>query len=151
MRMSANGLKKLMEWEDVRLTPYHDSAGKLSIGVGHLIQPGEDFSKGLTTEQVQDLLADDLTRFEAVVNNRVAVKLTQNQYDALVIFAFNIGVAGFQGSSALSVLNSGDYSGVPARMRLWNKETRKGKLVVSKGLINRRKKEIDLWNATAIA
>ena len=147
MQISANGLKKLMEWEEVRLTAYHDSAEKLSIGVGHLIQPGEDFSKGLTTEQAQDLLADDLTRFEHAVNTRVKVPLTQNQYDALVIFSFNIGVAGFQSSSALKVLNSGDYAGVPARMKLWNKETRKGKLVVSKGLINRRNKEIKLWQS----
>lgn len=147
MQISANGLKKLMEWEEVRLTAYHDSAGKLSIGVGHLIQPGEDYSKGLTTEQAQDLLADDLTRFEHSVNTRVKVPLTQNQYDALVIFSFNIGVAGFQSSSALSTLNTGDYADVPNHMRLWNKETRKGKLVVSKGLINRRNKEIKLWQS----
>ena len=111
--MSANGLKKLMEWEDVVLHRYRDAAGLWTIGCGHLIQPGEDFSKGLTTEQVLDLLADDLTRFEAAVNSKVTVELTQNQYDALVSFAFNVGVGAFQKSTLLKKLNQGLYSEVP--------------------------------------
>ena len=91
MNISPNGLKFLMEAEGCVLKIYKDSAGYPTIGTGHLIRKGEDFSAGLTTEQAQDLLQKDLVRFEAVVNEKVTVALTQNQYDALVSFAFNVG------------------------------------------------------------
>jgi len=145
--MSANGLKKLMEWEDVVLHRYRDAAGLWTIGCGHLIQPGEDFSKGLTTEQVLDLLADDLTRFEAAVNSKVTVELTQNQYDALVSFAFNVGVGAFQKSTLLKKLNQGLYSEVPVQLMAWTKAGGK----TCDGLIHRRENEINLWNAKSIA
>jgi len=64
MKISDNGIEKLMEWEGVILHVYKDAAGLPTIGVGHLIQKGEDFSNGITHDQAFELLKKDLVRFE---------------------------------------------------------------------------------------
>lgn len=143
MIISGNGIEKIMEWEGYIPHVYNDAAGLPTIGVGHLIQKGEDFSKGITHDQAFALLQKDLKRFESAVNNLVTVPLTQNQYDALVAFAFNIGVGAFKSSTLLKKLNSGDYSAVPEQLMRWTKAG--GKQVA--GLVNRRKNEIELWEA----
>ncbi len=61
-------------------------------------------------------------------------------------FAFNIGLGGFAGSSALHLANDGNFPQVPSHIALWNKTTINGHLVESNGLKNRRQAEIDLWN-----
>lgn len=143
MRISPNGLKKLMEWEGCVLHVYKDAAGLPTIGVGHLIRKGEDFSTGLTTEQAQDLLQKDLVRFESVVNEKVKVPLTQNQYDALVSFAFNVGDGAFRQSTLLKRLNAGDYDAVSDQLMRWTKAGGK----TCDGLIVRRRNEVKLWIA----
>lgn len=143
MQISPNGLRFLMENEGVVLHIYRDAAGLPTIGCGHLIQKGENFTNGITHSQALDLLRDDLTRFEDVVNSKVTVDLTQNQYDALVAFSFNVGVGAFMKSTLLKKLNSGDYDAVPAQLRVWTKAG--GKTLA--GLVNRREKEIELWQA----
>ena len=52
-------------------------------------------------------------------------------------------------STLLRILNDGDYAGVPVQLRRWNKETIDGKLVINRGLVNRRESEITLWNQPA--
>jgi lysozyme len=143
MNISANGLKKLMEWEGTVLHIYKDAAGLPTIGTGHLIREGEDYSRGITSEQAQDLLQADLVRFEAVVNKCVKVPLTQSQYDALVSFAFNVGDGAFRSSTLLAKLNLGFYEAIPAQLRRWTKAG--GKKVA--GLVTRRENEIKLWEA----
>jgi len=143
MRISANGLKKLMQWEGTILHIYKDAAGLPTIGTGHLIVKGEDFSAGITTEQAADLLQSDLMRFEDVVNSKVTVPLTQSQYDALVSFAFNVGVGAFRSSTLLKKLNAGDYDAIPEQLKRWNKAG--GKVI--DGLTYRRRNEIALWNS----
>ena len=141
MIFSSKGLKLLMEWEGCKLNVYPDAGGKATIGVGHLIQPHEKFNT-ITTSQALDLLDQDIRPFERVVNTSITQPLTQDQFDALVIFAFNIGVGGFKSSTVLKEILKGELEDVPNAMRMWNKAG--GKVV--KGLINRREKEIQLWN-----
>jgi len=143
MRISANGLKKLMEWEGCELQIYKDAADLPTIGVGHLVQKEEDFSKGITTTQAQDLLMSDLTRFEMAVNRLVTVPLTQSQFDALVSFSFNVGVGAFAKSTLLKKLNAGLYAEVPIQLMLWTKAAGK----TCNGLIARRENEVKLWTA----
>ena len=142
MKISPKGLKLLMEWEGCRLKPYKDAAGLPTIGVGHLVHHNEDFHTGITTQQALDLLATDIERFERAVTDYVHVPLNQNQFDALVIFAFNVGVSAFRTSTVLQRLNTGSYDTVPNRLRVWNKAGGK----VCQGLVNRRENEIKLWN-----
>ena len=154
--MSQNGTKLLAEWEGVETEVYDDAAGLPTIGVGHLLTQNErnsgkitikgqavDYKQGLSEQEVLDLLAQDLERFQAAVSDAVQVALRQNQFDALVSFAFNVGTQAFKSSTLLKKLNQGLYDEVPAQLRRWNKAG--GKVI--QGLINRREKEIGLWQS----
>lgn len=141
MQISKKGLSLLKEWEGCLLHIYKDSAGYPTIGVGHLISKGEDFSKGLTEQQASDLLAKDILPKANTVNTLVKVPLTQDQFDALVSFTFNVGSSAFKASTLLKKLNNKDYLSVPTELLKWTKAGG----ILNEGLVNRRNKEIKLW------
>ena len=142
------------DFEGCVLHIYKDSAGYPTIGIGHKLtqeeRVGGKFTNGITKQQALDLCAVDLIPAENAVNSHVKVELSQNQFDAFVIFTFNIGAGGFASSSALTCANEGAFADVPAHMLLWDKITdeKTKKLVVCDGLITRRKNEIKIWNGT---
>ena len=155
MQVGQSGKKLFQEWEGLELNEYLDSGGAPTIGVGHLMTRSERMSgkiiingkgvvyrKGLTVQQCWDLLDQDLDSAEACVNSMVKVPLNQNQFDALVSFVFNVGNNAFRDSTLLKMLNAGHFDQVPTQLRRWIRDN--GKIV--KGLINRREKEISLWN-----
>ena len=142
MKLSDKGLALIVQLEGMKLKVYKDIAGLDTIGVGHLIKKGEDFHKGLTKEQAIDLLAKDVALFESAVQG-VQVPLTQQQFDTLVCFAFNVGTGAFRGSTLLRKLNAGEYTAVPTELLKWCKAGGK----TSNGLLNRRNQEINLWNS----
>jgi lysozyme len=138
---------------------YLDSGGELTIGVGHLLTLDErrsgkiwikgeavDYRNGLTLEQCYDLMEQDLKIAMRAVNEFVKVPLTDYQYAALVSFVFNIGVNAFAGSTLLRLLNQGAYIHVPEQMKRWIYDN--GEIV--QGLINRRDKEIEMWNGPQV-
>ena len=93
------------------------------------------------------LLKDDMNDVELLVNAKVEVEVSQEQFDALVIFAFNIGNGGFASSTALKKINEGrPLSEIEPWWKAWNKITLKGKKQVSKGLDNRRATEWVLYS-----
>lgn len=149
MNISQNGIKLLKIYESLRLNIYKDTRGFPTIGFGHKLTQqdiiSKRFNQGITIEDAENLVKSDLKPFVDNVNEHVCTPLNQNQFDALVIFSFNIGVNGFNTSTALKEINASDLKDVPDAMRRFNKTTIKGKLKVSPGLINRREKEIDLW------
>src|SRR2546430_581498 len=147
MQMSEHGLGLLEKWEGFELNVYKDSAGLPTIGVGHLLTKSElssgkillngvpvQYSGGLTNQQVLDLLGQDVKPAELAVNNGVKVALNQNQFDALVSFTFNVGVAAFAASTLLKVLNQEQYTALPTQFLRW---VRSGGQVVQ-GLVNLR-------------
>lgn len=147
-----------MEREGFKLKPYKDTANKLTIGVGHLLTETELSTKtikinqqpikwqnGLTKEQVIALLSQDLIRFEKAINDAIKVPLTQNQFDSLISFIFNLGENRLISSKIAENLNKHNYSFVPAAMIKYINEHKNGQLVPNKGLINRRKADIALW------
>ena len=155
MRMSDNGKRLLKAWEGAELKEYLDSAGKPTIGVGHLLSEAEraskrlsigglsvDYSNGLTESQVLALLAEDLPRYETAVDDAVTVALNPSQFDALAAFCFNIGIGAFKSSTLVRELNAGNHAKVPDELRRWVNAGGK----VSRGLVNRRENEIKLWN-----
>lgn len=128
-KTSTAGVFAIKEREGVRLQAYPDpnTGGEpWTIGVGHT---GPEVRPGLvwTPDEVTAALEKDLERFEAAVAGGVFVALTQNQFDALVSFAFNVGIGregdaknpGFLGSTLRRKLNQGDYAGASAEFRKW--------------------------------
>ena len=140
MKTSDAGLNLIKDFEQLRLHVYDDQGGKPTIGWGHLLQPGENFLD-ITKEQADNLLKDDLTDAEKTVNKLVKVPLTQNKFDALVSFVFNVGIGNFMLSTLLKKLNAKDYEAIPEQLKRWVYV--KGKK--SKGLERRRNAEINLW------
>ncbi len=139
-KITAFVLARLKQWEGLRLNAYQDSAGVWTVGYGHT---GPDVRRGLTitTARAEALLLADLARFEAAVDGAVTVPLTDNQFGALVSFAFNVGEAAFRKSTLLKRLNAGRHDDVPAQLARWVHAG--GKRV--QGLVNRRAAEAGLW------
>lgn len=143
--ISAMGLSALISLEGTKLTAYQDGAGVWTICQGHT----KGVYKGMkaTTAQCEDFLRQDIKMFEAVVKKHVKVPLTQNQFDALVIFAFNVGEANFKSSTLLTKLNRSDYQGAGEQFMRWVmiRDPKTNELVYSKGLYNRRLAEQTLY------
>lgn len=146
MNISSRGISFLEDREGYREVAYRDSAGIWTIGFGttwidNRRVKWDDFCD---KNQATVWLMDDIDLAQEAINKFVKRSVTQNQYDALVSLVYNIGTEGFRTSSLLKVLNRGTevYSDLFLR---WNKVTIKGKKVVSKGLMNRRKLEYELF------
>lgn len=155
LKFSLTGAVELSELEEMRTHAYDDGFGYLTIGVGHVLTQSELSSgklwisgepyrwpDGLNPIEVLQLLEQDITDREEVVSDLVCVPLNQHQFDALVIFVFNVGGTAFAGSTLLKRLNDGQYGQVPAQMRRWIHAG--GKRV--EGLIRRREFTINIWN-----
>lgn len=142
MKISQTGLDKIKRHEGLRLYPYKDEAGHWTIGYGHKLLPGEWYDK-INEQQAEDLLRQDLAIAESAVNDLVKVPLSQNQYDALVSFVYNVGVNAFRESTLLRKLNAGDYTGAAAEFPRWKYAGGK----VSSILVRRRAREQDLFVA----
>ena len=144
MTTSAAGRAKITEREGNKLVAYLDSVGVWTIGVGHTAAAGEPVPKKgmkITAALSDAILGRDLATFETAVNRAVKVALTQNQFDALVSLAFNIGGGAFAKSTLVKHLNRGDIDSAADAFRLWNKGTVAGKRVVIAGLTKRREQE----------
>lgn len=143
MTISDAGIELIKEMEGIRLSAYKDVAGYATIGIGHLIKPGEKFGKSITEEQAEDLLREDLKPVENAIRELVNVPLTQSQYDVLCSFIFNEGIGHFKASTLLEKLNRGDYDAIPTELEKWTWAGGK----VCLGLVNRRAAEAELWEA----
>ncbi len=121
---SAIGRAVLTAREGCRLAAYLDSVGVPTIGVGHTGRaspPPVKLGMTITQAEADAYLAADLAPFEAAVDGVVKVPLADHQFDALVSFAFNIGGAGFAGSTTVRKLNAGDTEGAADAMLLWKR------------------------------
>ncbi|MGY5958682.1 lysozyme [Kosakonia sp. BK9b] len=137
------GLTLIKSFEGLSLEKYRDAVGKWTIGYGHLILPNESFPQALTKEQAEDLLRADLGMTERGIRKQVTVDLNQNQFDALVAFAFNVGLGNLQSSTLLRLLNQGQYQAAADQLPRWNKA---GGNVLA-GLTRRREAERALFLA----
>lgn len=140
MKISQTGIDLIKSFEGCRLTAYKDAVGVWTIGYG---STGSHVHEGLkiTQEQAEVLLKQDLKRFIDGVNACVKVPITQNMFDALVSFSFNLGVGSLKTSTLLSKLNKKDYKGASVEFVRWNKAG--GKVLA--GLTRRRNAEKNLF------
>lgn len=139
-KINEAGLEIIKGFESLKLAAYLCPGGKWTIGYGHT---GPDVEQGMviTEEDADDLLEQDLNRFEAAVKANVSVELDENQFSALVSLVYNIGVTAFRDSTLRKKLNTGDYEGAADEFPRWNRS--KGKVLA--GLARRRAAEQDLF------
>lgn len=142
-RVNSETLALIKQWEGCRLQSYKDVAGIWTIGYGHTknVFPNQR----ITQETADNLLMIDLQEFEDAVERLVKVPLTDNQFGALVSFAFNVGEGALATSTLLRKLNQGSYESVPSELLKWNKARVNGRLQPVPGLTNRRTAEGGLW------
>ena len=138
-RINADGLAFIKQWEGLRLDAYKCSASVWTIGYGHTATA----KQGMKISQVEAerLLYQDLALFEAEVSRAVDVKLSDNQFAALVSWTYNVGAQAMRTSTLVRKLNQGNYAAVPGELARWNKVDGR----VNKGLSNRRAAEAGLW------
>lgn len=141
MKISSRGIDLIKKYEGLRLDAYLCPAGVWTIGYG--TTKGVKKGDKITQQAAEKLLADDLTKFEIGVTCPVTVPLSQNQFDALVSFAYNVGLGALRSSTLLRLLNAGDYKGAADQFRRWNKAG--GKELA--GLTRRRADEAALFMA----
>jgi len=157
MKTSDEMIKVLKGFEGLSLRPYLCPSQKLTIGYGHvitsiekkkgelciLVDDGGDrfewvpYLPDITQGVADRLLRSDLRRYEAAVTRSAKTPLAQHQFDAMVSFAFNVGIGAFLGSTMLKMVNDGDMAGAAAQFTRWNKGG--GKIL--KGLVRRRAAE----------
>ena len=144
MNISAPGLTFLRGDEACRFEPCADDKGLMTIGWGHNIMPDEKFT---TLDQCgcDALFLKDLAPVEACINRLVIVTINQNQYDAMVSFAFNIGIGSFSASTLLKLLNRGFFTYAAQEFLRWSKERKSTGCVFSPSLANRRIEEAALF------
>ena len=143
MRTAQPGLDLIKGFESLRLDAYQDSVGIITIGYGTIRINGERIQPGatITEDEANQLLADEVSYFEKIVNSCVTVPLTQNQFDALICFVYNLGEGNLRSSTLLRKLNAGDYTGASKEFVRWN---RAGGVELA-GLTRRRTAERDLF------
>ncbi|AXL49990.1 muraminidase [Paraburkholderia caffeinilytica] len=137
----AQGIDLIKQFEGLRLTRYLDAVGKPTIGYGHLILPHERFDRPLTESEALALLKRDLRSAELALRKLIRVAITQQQFDALMSFVFNLGAGRLHSSTLLRYLNAGATRQAADQFLVWNKAG--GKPLA--GLTRRRQAERKLF------
>jgi len=142
MKTSVKGREFIKGFEQLRLKAYPDpgTGGKpWTIGWGHT--KGVKQGDRITQDQAEQFLSDDLAVFELTVNSAIKRSMTQNQFDAMVSLAFNIGGSAFAGSTLVKRLNTGDAKGAADEFPKWKNSGGK----VMPGLVKRRTAEREVF------
>ena len=141
------GINLIAGFEGCVLHPYLDQVGIPTIGIGMTYYPSTGAKvkmtdQEITQQQANDMFAQMVKPFELAVYSVTRHDLTQNQFNALVSFAYNIGIGGFKGSTVLKMVNN-NVLGKPLAdaFMMWNKAG--GKVIGA--LSNRRAKEFDTY------
>lgn len=146
MEPSENCYNLIRSKEGLSLRAYPDpgtGGAPWTIGYGHTgpeVHPGMVISR----EEADELLRQDAEKVSAQVQNMVTAPLTQNEFDALVCFVYNVGIANFAKSTMLRKLNQQDYDGAANEFDRWTRAAGH----VLPGLVARRQEEKDLFNAS---
>ena len=142
MKLGERGTEILKYFEGCKLTAYQDSVGVWTIGYGHT--KGVFDGMTITQEEAEQMLLTELEEYEGYIEDMVTVPLTQNQFDALVVWIYNLGPTNFRNSTLLKELNAGNYNAAGQEITRWNKAG--GKVLA--GLVKRREAEAELFNET---
>ncbi len=146
MKVSNKGLELIKEFEGFSSVAYLCSAKKVTIGYGNTfwedrtpVKMGDQISK----ERAETLLKHVVDNFSVAVEVDIKIEVTQNQFDALVSLAYNIGLGAFKNSTLLRQLNRGNFVGASQEFLRWDKSNGKPLL----GLTRRREREKLLFDS----
>lgn len=139
LKLGPRGTEIIHSSESIRLKAYRDSGGVWTIGWGHTktAKPGMEINRF----EADKLFQKDVAHVEKAIRDAVKVPLTQEQFDALVSFAYNVGTGAFRGSTLLKLLNQGKYTLAADQFLRWDKDN--GKTL--SGLTTRRRAERRLF------
>ena len=140
MQTSESGKALIRQHEGLLLAAYQDIGGVWTIGYGHTL--GVRAGQVINGEEAESMLEQDLVAVDKCLSNSIRVSVTQNQWDALADFVFNLGCHAFVGSTLLKLLNDGNYEAASAEFPKWDHDN--GKVV--EGLLERRIEEQTLFN-----
>lgn len=150
--ISENGLLFIKAFEGLRLKAYYDQVGVVTIGYGSThTEYGQPIK---ITDQIGKPRAEQLLKFEARSKaliltqslDKFNIQLNQNQYDALLSLAYNIGMAGLLGSTLFRIIKLNPLDpNITKAFCMWCKGTINGKKVTLPGLLQRRQKEAELY------
>jgi lysozyme len=158
VKVSQKCIEQIKKDEGVRSRPYQCPALLWTVGVGHVIDPHHakvpfadrkqlpipaGWDRVLSAAEIDDILRQDLARFEAGVMRLIKVKMTQGQFDALVSFSFNVGLGNLQNSTLRMKVNREDYEGAAEQFLVWTKAGGK----VLPGLVKRRTHEKEMFES----
>ena len=144
MRINQACIDAIKGFEGWRSRAYRDSVGVWTIGYGHTSaagKPAVHSGQQISKKQGEEILRRDMEKFASGVRKLIKVHLNDNQFGALVSFAYNVGLGNFKKSSVLRVVNARQFDQVPRRLALWNKAGGR----VLKGLVRRRGEEAALF------
>jgi hypothetical protein len=145
MKISQNGIDLIKRFEGCRFTPYRDSIGLWTVGYGHLIENGKSlpsgFNRVFTQKEIDDYLVNDLLHVESGISVLVRVPITQNQFDSLCSFCYNLGVGTLQKSTLLKDINASLWDATANDLLKFHFAGG----VSQPGLVKRRQAEHDLF------
>lgn len=153
MKTSEAGIQLIKSFEGCHNQPYKCPALLYTVGYGHVLYPDQarlktpersayplrtEHNRVFANDEIDTLLEQDLQRFENGVSRLCpASDDSQPQFDAIVSFAFNVGLGNLQSSTLRMKYNRGDYDGAADEFLKWNKSSGK----VLQGLVRRREAE----------
>jgi len=139
LKINSKGIELIKEFEGVKLRSYQDEKGVWTIGFGHThgVRPHQS----ITREEAEKLLLEDLEQFEKSVFDCVKVSVSQNEFSALVCFAYNVGLGALKSSRLLHDLNQNQKLSAADEFLRWDKLGGRS----CKGLLRRRSAERSLF------
>ena len=141
MKTSDMGLSLIKSFEGFSARPYLCPAGVPTIGYGATYYPdGRRVTmqdRPVTEADATAMLRSMLASYEAGVSRYVLAPINQGKFDALVSFAYNLGLSALKSSTLLRLVNARDYAGAASQFGRWNRAGGK----VLPGLTRRREAE----------
>ena len=149
MKLDLNGYNLICEFEGLKLKPYLCSAKIPTIGYGNTYYPNGKrvtlLDDAITKEYAFEIFKTIADKFAKRVDDMVKTELTQNQFNALVSFAYNVGTGAFATSTLLKKVNiNPNDATIKNEFLKWVRANKK----VIQGLVNRRNKEALIYFAS---
>lgn len=147
MFMSDNGLEMVMNFEKFKSKAYRCPGGRLTIGYGSTrigrrkVSPTDT----ITPTKAKEILLTHLRNDCSIITTDIKTSITQNQYDALCSFIYNVGPNQFKRSTLLKKINQNDIAGAAQEFTKWSNIKKNGYLITLPGLKKRRQIEKELF------